>query len=105
MNWYCGTNTSALSTLLIVNSFVLLFSSGMLFVFFNASYVVSLVPCLFWICVDVDVVYKICPGARFGFSDYCFRFVSLDSIFFYIFICVSFFNFLESYFSLFDGCY
>ena len=62
--------------------------------FHNASYVVNLVPCLFWICVDVDVVYKICPGALFGFSDYCFRFVSLDSIFFFIFSSVSFFNFL-----------
>ena len=33
MNWYCCANSSALSTLRIANSFVLCFSSGMLFVF------------------------------------------------------------------------
>ena len=86
MNWYCCANTSALSILLAVN-YVLLFSS-VVRLFFNASYVVNLVPCLFFICVDVDAVYKICPGARFGFSDYCFRFVSLDSIIFFIFSSV-----------------
>ena len=41
-----------LHCIIIANSFVLLFSSGMFFVFY-APYFVNLVPCLFWIWVDI----------------------------------------------------
>ena len=52
MNGYFYGNTPALSTFHIANSFVLLFSNGMFFVFY-APYVFNFVPCLFWICVDI----------------------------------------------------
>ena len=59
--------------------------------FFYAPYIVNLVPCLFWICVDIMSFIKICPGVLLGFSDYCFPFVSLDYIIYFIFFCDFFF--------------
>ena len=92
MNGFCYANTPALSTLHIANSFALLFPSGMFFGFFYAPNVVNLVPCLFWICVDIKSYIKFVQDFFLVLVIIAFP-LSLDYIIYFIFFWDFFFNF------------